>query len=591
LDTVNKYEKSEYLVDLYDDMHQDVYRDGQWDGKALQRLEELINTHLQMDRQHEAYSEWKRQLDSLNKRQKAFDNLMGSWTAIGAEVVAGVLTGGASEMIFMPTRAIGNALYASKRAELLGKTGWAAAKSVMVEAGTKLGMDYIFSKAGEKVVGGLFSIGGKGVKRVIGQEGVEAVSEWWERTASRLGKAPKPDMDLPVIKQNWGRGPQVFVNKPIYKPGDVQPVNLGMEGMERYMNQHIRPLSSNLADDLADLYRAGVDIDPRLNNILKAGQNYSQSLSDEVAVRIMNNPAYKQAVREGLVPASAQQAVYQARDKFCKNAIREVFEQMDHYVINGKPASSYIKSVAITGTGAKPLSPQAIGRYTDFDSTVIGGSSLAPDEIVADAVRRAEQEAARRAEELYLNIFDDTIRRSGINPRTADINMFPGVHEAGELARGSGGYISEPMIHWQKVDMINRGRTAVRGPNGSVIFDNHPDVMPIEGFGPLDPTPHFPLQPDLAAADARGVILHHVNQSLHETGENMTQSAILRQEGKHAMRVWKTINAGSGRTPPDWIKRLEALKRNPDIPLTSSETSALWGDFSEFLDLPPNLGE
>ena len=89
----------------------------------------------------------------------------------------------------------------------------------------------------------------------------------------------------------------------------------------------------------------------------------------------MNNPAYKQAVREGVVPSSVQQVVYQTRDKICKNAIQETFERLDDVLLDGKPASSYIESVAVTGTGAKPLSPQAVGRFTDFDSTVIAGES------------------------------------------------------------------------------------------------------------------------------------------------------------------------------------------------------------------------
>jgi len=566
----DKYEKSDYLIDLYDDMGSDVHQDGKWDGKALARLEELINTHLKMDREVEAYAGWKQQIDALNRRQKEFTDLTGSWTAIGIEVVSGVLTGGASEVIFMPTRAIGNALYASRRARLMGKTGWEAAKSIMVESGIKLGTDYIFSKAGEKIVGKLVEYGGKGAQRVIGEEGLEAISEWWGRTSVKLGGAPKLDVDLPVIKQNWGRGPQVFVNKPIFKPGNMPPVDLGMDN---YLNNHIRPLSTDLADDMGRLFREGVDIDVHVNNLLEPGSRYTVSQTDEIAVRLMNNPAYKQAVREGVVPSSVQQVVYQTRDKICKNAIQETFEKLDNVLLDGKPASSYIESVAVTGTGAKPLSPQAVGRVTDFDSTVIAG----------------ESEIAREAENLFSKTFREAVEESGVHAGNADVNMFSGIH-ADTVAPPHGGYGSDPLIHWQKVDMINRGRSAVRLENGSIMFDAHPDVAPIRGFGPLEPVPHFPVQPEAAVGDVNRVIQEHINDSISQTAESMSRESILRQEGKHAMRVWKTINAGRGSQPPQWIKKLELLKRDPNIELSTREITSLWKNYTEYLDLPDNLG-
>jgi len=64
----------------------------------------------------------------------------------------------------------------------------------------------------------------------------------------------------------------------------------------------------------------------------------------------------------------------------------------------------------------------------------------------------------------------------------------------------------------------------------------------------------------------------------------------MRQEGKHAMRVWKSSNAGRGLEPPPWIQRLNELKTNPEIELSPGETSNLWRNFSEYLDLPPDIG-
>ena len=90
-------------------------------------------------------------------------------------------------------------------------------------------------------------------------------------------------------------------------------------------------------DDMGRVFREGVDIDVHVNNLLKSGSRHTISQTDEIAVRLMNNPAYKQAVREGVVPSSVQQVVYQARDKICKNAIQETFDPWGkkHYWIGG----------------------------------------------------------------------------------------------------------------------------------------------------------------------------------------------------------------------------------------------------------------
>ncbi len=122
------------------------------------------------------------------------------------------------------------------------------------------------------------------------------------------------------------------------------------------------------------------------------------------------------------------------------------------------------------------------------------------------------------------------------------------------------------------------------------MSDAHPDVVPIRGFGPLEPVPHFPVQPEAAVGDVNRVILDHINDSVSQTGESLSRISILRQEGKHAMRVWKTTNAGRGSQPPQWIKQLETLKRDPNIELSTREISSLWKNYTEYLDFPDNLG-
>jgi hypothetical protein len=563
LKVTGEFHKSDYLIDLYDDMLGDVHRDGIWDGKALQRLEELINTHLRMDRHLEASELLRDRLNSLEKSQKSYDKVINSWTMCGLQMAVGVLTGGASEVVLMPARAIENALYASRRAEILGLTGWEAAKSVMVESGCKLAQEYIWAKGTQKLVNRYgkqaAEYGGKKLVNIFGKDRVDAVAKWWSNNL-----APKPKPELPVIHQKWGQGPQVFVHKPIFKQGPMPQVDLGMEN---YLTNRIRPVSPQLADDLGTMFREGVDVNPNLNNLLLRGSRYTIGATDQSAIRIMSNPAYKTAVGEGLIPASAQQAVYQARDKVCKNAILETLERMDNMLIGGKQASSYIKSVAITGTGAKPLSPQGLGHFTDFDGTVNGGESV----------------AEREAERLFSRYFQKAVERSGVNSRVAEINMFSGIRPS------PGGYSSAPLLHWHRVDMINRGRLAVR-TNQGIMFDVHPDVAPLPRFSPLGTQPHFPVQPVLAKADAGQMVVDYVNQRIRETGQELSKAEILRAEGKHAIRVWKAINAGRGERTPEFIQKLNALKNDRSMPLTQKETETLWKSFTEYLNLPKELG-
>lgn len=563
LKVTDEFHKSDYLVDLYDDMHSDVYREGVWDGKALQRLEDLVNTHLRMDRHLEASELLRDRLKSLERSQKSYDAITNNWTMCGLQMVAGVLTGGASEVVMMPARAVGNALYASRRAEILGLTGWEAAKAVMVESGWKLGKEYIWAKGTEMLVQRYgkqtAEYGAKKLVKIFGKDRVDAAAKWW---GNHL--APKPNSELPVIHQKWGQGPQVFVHKPIFKQGPMPQVDLGMEN---YLTNRIRPLSSELADDLGSMFREGVDVKPNLNNLLSRGGRYTISAADEAAIRIMSNPAYKPAVRHGLIPASAQQAVYQARDKVCKNAVLETLERMDNMLINGKPASNFVKSVAITGTGAKPLSPQGLGHFTDFDGTVNAGESA----------------AEREAERLFSRYFQKAVEGSGVNTRVAEVNMFSGIRPS------PGGYSSAPLLHWHRVDMINRGRLAVR-TNQGIMFDAHPDVAPLPNFSPLGQQPHFPVQPAMARTDAGRMVVDYINQRVRETGQILSKADILRAEGKHAIRAWKAINAGSGQRTPAFIQKLNALKNDRSLVLKQKETETLWNSFTEYLNLPKDLG-
>jgi len=566
LEITDKYHKSDYLVDLYDDMYSDVYKNGKWDPEALVRLQQLIGTHLQMDRQNEAAEEWHRKVQSLQDRQKAFNNITNSWTALGLRLVAGIATSGASEVVWMPTLATGNALYAKERAELLGLQGWDAAKAVISEAGLKLAVDYGFKKAAQLGV----KLAGKGASWLLGPERVDQLSKWWQAAMSKLGNAPKPEPKLPVIHQNWGEGPRVFVNQPIYSPGPMPRVDFGMEN---YLNNHIRPLNNQLAYDIADMYNQGVNLERNLNNLIRPGGGYTISPANEAAIRVLNNPAYKLAVNQGLIPSTAQQFIYQTRDKVCKNAMLEAFSRLDNVLVEGQPASSYIKGVTVTGTGAKPLAPSAIGRWTDHDSTVHAGSTA----------------AEQRAERLFSTSYNQVIQQQGLDAEVAEVNMFPGIHQQ-QVVPNPQAYTSAPLQHWQKMDMVFRGTAARQLENGTVMFNAHPDVLELPGLGPTSPVPTYPVDPVASVADAGRVISYHSTQYQAVNGVPMTQQQLLVAEGKQALRVWKTINAGSGEQPPAWIMRLQQIKTNPEIQLQPGEVSQLYQQFSDYLHLPSNLG-
>lgn len=569
----DQYEKSDYLLDLYDDVHKHIFKDGKWDLKQLLRVQEMIQSDLIKNIEMESISQWKSKMESLNTRQARFEDLTGSWTAIGVRIIAGIATGGASEAVFIPSKAIANSIYAKQRAELLGLTGWDAAKSIMTESGAKLLIEYGVNK----IVGGVIKRGAPYLlkaaswvgNKVLPDSVTKAIGDYWSKAMTKLTAPPQPDPKLPVIHQSWGRGPQVFVHQPI-KPGVLPPVSLGMD---QYLKNHIAPISPSLARDIGTLYREGISIDKNLSNLLSQGGRYTLTQANADAIKVLSNPAYQQAVNQGLIPASAQQFIYQTRDKVCKNAIVDAFKKLDNILLDGKPASSYIKSVTITGTGAKPLAPGAINRFTDFDSTVRAGDSA----------------VERQAERLFSNTFHQGIQDANLRSSTAKVNMFPGFHPE-PIAPHPEGYSSEAMLHWTKLDSIYRGQTAIRLENGSVMFNAHPDVSPMPGYGPMGPLAHYPADTSAAFADANRLIVNSVNNMVAKTGQPMSHFDIMREHGKQAQRVWLAANAGSGQPVPAFINQLQALKTDPNLMLTPAQTRQLWDQFSRFVHLPSDLG-
>jgi hypothetical protein len=589
LEKVKKHQKSEYLVDLLDDLQEVVYRDGEWDADGLQRLEGMINSRLVMDREDEARAEWKRMWD-FNKRQEAEANsILRSHKMSAVEVGADLLTLGASNLIFMPTKAIISAIYARRRAMMLGKTGTDAAWSVMKEAGMSLGLDYLSGKGPRP---GTPTVIGKAAKKyfekrvnVRAERGIAALqndpevpAHLWQGTDDKLGEVHKLARKLPV----WGDEGHLWlgIDTPVYRPPDCHiPIGVSMEnGLDR-----ISQIDAGLADDVRRIIGEGAQVDPRINNVLSPNKpTYTLTPQDEIARNLMNNSSYKEAVRDGLVPNRVQQAVYQTRDKIARNATAEAYRALDNIDLNGQSASSYLESVTVTGTGARPLNPQAVGHYTDWDATVIARDS----EVVGSA--------GHQAEELFKSQFDAALQRAGVNGDAAEVSMFSGVHASPD-ASVSGGYSSEGLTHWHKVDMTSQGQSTVRLEDGGVMFNAHPDAASMQetlmkDFGPMGAAPRFQAVSGDVTADAKRLVNYHVNERISETGGPLDPLTVLRLEGKHAPRVWKASNTGSGADMPGWMDDVMRLKNDPNYHLSGDKLEEVWKNYTEYMGLPPNLG-
>ncbi len=591
LETVKKHENSEYLVDLLDDLQEVVYRDGKWDADGLQRLERMINSRLVLDREDEVRAEWKRMWDANQRREAEVNSILRSHKMAAAEVTVDLLTQGASNLIIMPTKALVSAIYARRRAMMLGKTGTEAAWSVMKDAGLSLGLDYlsgkghrqnspsVIGKAAQKYLEKRLNVGAE--KTIADfRDDPEMPVHLWQGAGAKLVEVPKPAANLPVVKSSWGNGAQTNLAGPVYRPPESNVLmRVGMEnGLER-----ISQLDSGLADDVRRIIEEGSQVNPHINNVLSPGNpSYPLTPQDEVARSLMNNPSYKQAVQDGLVPNRVQQVVNQTRDKIAKNATVEAFQALDKVDLNGQSASSYIKNVTVSGTGARPLNPQAVGRYTDWDATVIARDG----DVVGSA--------GRQAEELFKSHFDDALRQAGVNADTAEVSMFTGV-PASPDAPIPEGYSSEGLTHWHKADMTSHGQSAVRLEDGGVMFNAHPDAAPMQerlmkDLGQMEAAPRFSAISEDIAADVRQLIHCHVDARVNETGGPLDPLTVLRLEGKHAVRVWKAQNAGSGSQMPDWMDKVMRLKNDPNYHLSGGELDDVWKNYIEYLDLPSDLG-
>ena len=116
----------------------------------------------------------------------------------------------------------------------------------------------------------------------------------------------------------------------------------------------------------------------------------------------------------------------------------------------------------------------------------------------------------------------------GVNAEVADIHMWSGLH-ARVYGRSPGGYGSRELILWQETDTTFRGRCMLPTDEGGMMLNAHPDTRPMPGQGPLEPpVPRSALSPGGAIADAKRVIIGHVEHMQANLGRAPTRLDILR---------------------------------------------------------------
>ena len=113
--------------------------------------------------------------------------------------------------------------------------------------------------------------------------------------------------------------------------------------------------------------------------------------------------------------------------------------------------------------------------------------------------------------------------------------------------------------------------------------------MLIKDLGYMEAAPRFQMVSEEVAADARQLVHFQVEARMNEAGGPLDRLTVLRLEGKHAARVWKVNNTGSG-AEPDWMNKVMRLKRDPNYHLSGDELDEVWKNYTEYMGLPSNLG-
>ncbi len=599
----DKDPRRERLLDSMDQHYKDVYRNGVWDAKQMQRLGDMLG---RMGAIQDDVAKTQRVVKQYNRARSVMLEALtdtfcgGFWSKFTAlRIASDVVTFGAAEAIWMPVTATVRTL--NVRADILlnpdkykdprwaifkeGFKGLAAdylitkvfttaPKALAPEIGHAIGRADVFTmKYTPTFRGWAVGLGrwaAEGAERLVEATPVgvkDAAARFWNAVNTPLfGRAatPKP---LPVIQHVRGE-PVTYMSPPVYHPDFVPVVPVGWINQMR----HLEAINPALARGVGRLASKAADgaLQLQSNTLLRAGQQMGLTADEQVGAYMANNPYYRQALDQGLIPRSVRGVVNHARYKVAKYAAFRALESLPPEV------RARIHSIDATGTGARPFSSAALNGPTDLDLTVNG--------------HPAAGELGRRAERLFAQAFDRELMAQGMNAKVADIHMFPGVH-ARVYGRPSGGYGSPELTNWLRTDASFRGQRMIPTDRGSMILDANPSAHPIPGQGPFDPpVPRAALSPGSAIPDARRVILEKVAAMPEQLGRTPSRLDILRLEGKHAMRAWQSANRGTGAPVPSWIRTLEQMKADRTWYPPGNELNQAWNQFVKYFNLGDRLG-
>jgi hypothetical protein len=574
------------LLDFVERHRDDVCRDGVWDRWALDRLQESVRRlgMRQFDR-----DQYRARLDFSRAMPPGLDALCELSKNIWVRVGSDILLSGVSEIFWTPVSALDKMWEAVRAGKSADAAAWEGYKGAAKDMATMVVWDRLFT----------------GIGKAFAPE-LERAGEWAAQRARWVADkvaGATPDGVRRVARWGWDTA-----NTSIEDSARNLLNRFRRPSLADQMDQ-LRRLNPKLCDDMENLLRRaddGLDLQS-VDMIQRRGpggkmEQVILTADEEIALKLLNNPRYREALDQGLVPRHVHGAVNHVRDKLAKKAIANAFDSLGH------GARQRIRRIEFTGTGARPRSSAALSGWTDLDMTVRGHLTEGElytiekalesgDDVLAGQIRAKGLHRVQEAEEAFAEAFRRELKGAGIaDAGNADVNMFSGLHARPD-APPPGGYASREMIHWQETDVTFRARCAVPTERGSIMFNAHPDVRPMPGQAPrvdlnlsLGHPERAGFSVDQAAADARRLIGGHLEEMPGHIGRPPTRLDILRAEGKHARRVWWVENAGSGEQAPAWMQTLDRAKSDRTWVPSQQELDEAWEGFVNYLGLSDQLG-
>ena len=276
--------------------------------------------------------------------------------------------------------------------------------------------------------------------------------------------------------------------------------------------------------------------------------------------------AYRDAVRQGLVPVEVNQLVNNTRDLALKHAMVRTYRATSDSVRFG------LHRVDITGSGARPTSVRGSGGWTDFDATAVGASD-AQRSFAAQWYRQVRQGAPE------LGI-------PPLRPQRIDATMFPGVKEGGSPA----GFQSAGMLKWVEVDNAFAGRSVAPTRGGNLLMGQQPSAAARIVMSPNDKGVWTLQGPPKLAAVAPGseggravtADLQRMIEHNHEVRPPASVIDDLRVNGKYPVRGYKVFTVGGGQPTPQGISVLQRMKADRTWIPSRSELAAAADAYQQY---------